>query len=112
MTPEQLAHDLAIVYLNNRYGPEVSGSFSVTDYGEHVSGEGSVDTERLAAVDDVRIERVATGERRFGIFAKTEPVERGFEVDPTFLAIIEDYFRARNRFYELLMKHYPPSPTA
>lgn len=110
MTPEQLAHDLAIVYLNNRYGSDVSGEFTVSTFDDDVTGSGSVETERLPGVNKVLIEHVPTGEKRFGLFNKTVPVERGYEVDSTFLEIIEDYFLARNRFYELLSTHFPPAP--
>ena len=41
ITKEQVAHDLAIVYLNNRYGITVGGSF---DYSCGI-GTGSVSTE-------------------------------------------------------------------
>lgn len=112
MTNDQLAHDLAMVYLNNRYGADVVGRFSVSTFEGDVSGSGSVETDRLPNVDKVLIERVPTGEKRFGIFDKTVAVESGYEVDATFNNIISDYFVARDRFTVLLAdRHAAVDPT-
>lgn len=91
---EQLAHDLAIVYLNNRHGADVAGEIS--------DSHGSVGTTRLPPVDVVHYERVATGEKRMRLFNRTTKVAAGLEVDSTFKVIIEDYFAAYARFYSLL----------
>lgn len=44
MTPtnEQIAHDLAIAYINNLYGVDVNGDFSVSGGGNSVYGSGNV----------------------------------------------------------------------
>ena len=98
-TKEQIAHDLAIVYIINRYGAEVTGDFSVDD-GE---GSGRVDTERLPGVDQIRRVRVGTGERRvFGLLEKKVLVEDGYEVDSVFRQMISDYTSAYHRFLALL----------
>ncbi|GLJ80854.1 MULTISPECIES: DUF2510 domain-containing protein [Microbacterium] len=118
MSREQIAHDLAIAYLNNRYGPEVTGEFSVTadqDWSgdsprvTDVTGSGEVRTENLPRVDKIRMDRVEvrTGERGFfGLGPEkvsTVEVDSGeFEVDPVFKNMIRDYFEAYFRFVELL----------
>jgi hypothetical protein len=112
VTRDQLAHDLAIVYLNNRYGADVSGRFTVRTLNGEVTGSGSVETKRAPEVNKVLIERVPTGEKRFGIFDKTVPIEAGYEVDATFTKIVEDYFLARDRFFDLLHTHFAPTPPA
>lgn len=108
---EQIAHDLAVVYLNNRYGVEVAGSFSVTswtnerDVVNDVSGGGSVETERLPDLHTPETVRVGTGERHlFGLGPekmRTVPTG-GFEVDETFRRMIHDYHEAYTRILGLL----------
>lgn len=105
MNNDQIAHDLAIAYVNNRYGAEVSGYFSVSTYDGDVSGEGSVDTLRLPDVDKVRMIKVGTGERHlFGLRERKELVEAGYEVDEVFKDMLADYRRAFARFLSMLEK--------
>ncbi|MCT2061756.1 hypothetical protein [Dietzia cinnamea] len=109
---EQVAHDLAIAYINNKYGVRVTGSFAVTsstDYGSdavrEVTGEGSVTTEYLPDLDELETVRVGTGERHlFGIGPdKTKLIPTGkFEVDAPFRSMVQDYYKAHSRFLELL----------
>lgn len=102
ITNEQIAHDLALVYLVNRYGPEVDGSLDVTDG----DGSGSVDTERLPDVGAHKTKRVATGEHGrflFWRYEKKMDVETDeYQVDPVFRMMIDDYREAHLRFLELL----------
>ena len=74
MTPskEQIAHDLAIAYINNRYGIDVSGDFSVNGTGESVYGSGSVSTERFPDVSAIKKIKVGTGKKGFLGFEKKE----------------------------------------
>jgi hypothetical protein len=103
ISTEQLAHDLAMAYVNNRHAPEVSGEFSVDTLGDNVSGSGSVETTRLTAADAIRTTRIGTGEKYFfGILEKKESVEAGYAVDAVFQAMIEDYRTSFSRFLELL----------
>ena len=103
ISKEQVAHDLAMAYGNNRYGPEVSGEFSVDSLGDDVSGSGAVETSRLPDADAIRTIKVGTGEKFFfGILEKKESVEAGYAVDAVFQAMIEDYCTAFSRFLELL----------
>lgn len=108
VTREQLAHDLAIVYLNNRFGADVAGELSVNTFDDEVTGSGSVETSRLPGVNKVLVEHIPTGEKRFfGLIDKTRPVEAGYEIDSTFLEIIDEYLLARDRFHSLLETRYP-----
>lgn len=101
---EQIAHGLALAYINNRYGAKVAGSFNVMTVGEDVTGSGSVETERLAALDSKQMVRVGTGQKHlFGLHEKKEWVESGaYEVDAIFVQMIEDYRGAYARFLDLL----------
>jgi len=49
---EQIAHDLAVGYITNRYGVDVSGDFSVYSLGDDITGSGSVKTEHLPDVNE------------------------------------------------------------
>lgn len=101
-TNEQIAHDLAIVYLVNRFGPEVDGDFKVSDG----DGKGSVDTHRLPRADVRTTERVGTGEHRQVLFLRWEKkmeVETDeYLVDPVFRKMIDEYRNAYSRFLQLL----------
>ena len=101
---EQVAHDLALAYVINRYGAEVTGEFDVSTHDGDVSGSGEVTTERLPDVDEIRMVRVKTGEKRlFGLVEKTKLVDSGeFAADAVFIEMIDDYHSAYARFLELL----------
>lgn len=100
---DQIAHDLAIAYINNRYGAEVTGSFSVSTIGNDVTGEGDVRTERLPAPGKIRHKLIKTGDKViFGLVAKRKFAADGFAVDPVFEQMIEDYRLAYARFVDLL----------
>ncbi len=104
MNDDQIAHDLAMVYVHNRHGAEVSGDFSVSTASDNeVTGSGTVATDRLPDVDELRMIEVGTGERQFfGLPEKKKLIEAGFKVDSIFEAMIEDYSSARSKFAELL----------
>lgn len=101
---DRIAHDLAIAYVNNRYGAEVKGRFFVSTFNGDTTGSGEVVTERLPDADAIRMVRVGTGEKRFlGLFERTRQAESGdYEVDDVFNKMIEDYCSAYSRFLELL----------
>jgi hypothetical protein len=101
---EQIAHDLALAYVINRHGAEVTGEFDVSTYERDVSGSGKVETERLPDVDQPRMVRVETGEKRLlGLVEKTKMVDSGeYAVDAVFNKMIDDYRRAHTRFLGLL----------
>jgi hypothetical protein len=103
ISKEQIAHDLAIAYVNNRHGAEVSGQFSVDTWDDKVSGSATVETSRLPDVDTIRMVEVGTGEKYFfGLRERTESVEAGYAVNRVFEEMIEDYRTAYSRFLELL----------
>ncbi len=103
---EQIAHDLAMVYLQNRYGAEVSGEFSVETWGDDVTGSGRVETNRLPTVNSTRMVRGKTGEKRFlGLINKYEDIDTGeYKVDDVFVEMIDDYNAAYERFLELITR--------
>lgn len=105
ISKEQIAHDLAIVYLTNRYGAEVVGSFDVSGDRESVSGYGSVETLRMPEVDEERIIKDKTGNKKgFGPFKYNEKVKvaDGYKVDRIFTEMIQDYKDAYTKIIELL----------
>ena len=109
---EQIAHDLAMVYLGNRHGAEVEGEFEVSTSGDDVTGSGEVWTERLPEVDSTRKKRVGTGERHLlGLREKKKWIDTGeYEVDEHFQEMIKDYYAAYSRFLELLARRARESP--
>lgn len=112
MPLDQIAHGLAMAYINNRYGANVKGKFTVTSSTnyerktvEDVRGEGSVETERLPDVFDPEMVSVGTGERHFfGIGPEKKRLEPTGEyaVDHVFRRMISDYNNAYERFLQLL----------
>jgi hypothetical protein len=99
----QIAHDLALAYVYNRHGAEVTGDFKVSTFNDEVSGEGDVHTERLVDVDEIQLKKVGTGETHlWGLREKKQWVEDGFKVDRTFERMLDDYFAAYERFTLLL----------
>ncbi|MDR0481713.1 MAG: hypothetical protein LBH13_00910 [Cellulomonadaceae bacterium] len=110
---EQIAHDLAMVYVVNRHGAAVTGSFEVSSDDDGVEGDGSVKTERLPDVGTINYRSEGTGkyETRTGGFLwnkyefeveLTVDVPDGRVVDTAFEAMIEDYIAAYARFLHLL----------
>lgn len=99
----QIAHDLALAYVHNRHGADVTGAFEVSTVNDEVSGRGEVSTERLDDVDEIRVKKVGTGETHlWGLREKKQWVEDGFKVDRTFELMLDDYFAAYERFTILL----------
>lgn len=101
---EQIAHDLAMVYVMNRHGAEVAGEFTVTTSDQDAIGSGEVTTHRLPDADEMLKMRVKTGEKAiFGLIEKTKLVESDqYSVDNPFLHMILDYYKAYERFLSLL----------
>jgi len=96
-TREQIAHDLAIVYMHNRYGAGVEGFFNFT--GEN--GNGSVSTQRLPGPEQVKYRSVPTGERGFMGLQRKQRVEDGRAVDEIFAAMLAEYRQAYRVFLEM-----------
>jgi len=95
---EQIAHDLALAYINNRYGVDVSGDFFLSDG----DGSGSVSTTHLPSVDSPKTVKVGTGQKGFLGIEKKQRVQAGYLVDDVFAKMINDYHVAYSRFLELL----------
>lgn len=91
---EQIAHDLTMVYLRNRYGIEMSGSFA--------SGDGSISSAHFPSVSDPRYIKVGTGEQGFFGREKQKLVRSGNKVDALFSIMVQDYLDAYAYFYRLL----------
>lgn len=92
---EKIAHDLAIAYVINRHGPEVSGDID--------AGSGQVTTERLPEVSAPSIRMGRTGGKGvFGLPAVGFVNTGGRKVDPDFRAMMDDYRAAYERFLDLL----------
>lgn len=93
ISKEQIAHDLTIVYLNNRYGINVSGDFSSSDG----DGHGSVDTKKFPAVVEMKYKKIGTGERGFLGIEKKVRVEDGFLADGIIDKLINEYYQTYER---------------
>lgn len=106
---EQIAHDLTLVYLNNKYGVDVTGHFSVSsssfdDSIDAVDGSGNVNTVHLPDIEAVKYIKVGTGEKGFFGNEKKKKVQSGYLVDDIFSQMIEDYYKAYKRFFEMVEK--------
>lgn len=106
MTPskEQIAHDLAIAYINNRYGVDVIGDFNVSGSVDNIYGSGNVSTEHFPDVNTIKQIKVATGKKGLLGFEKKKWVEDGFTMDEVFISMISDYKAAYIRILEILNK--------
>lgn len=90
---EQIAHDLTMVYLNNRYGISVEGHFSVSDG----DGFGNIDTQKFPHVSEIKYKKVGTGEKGFLGFEKKIKVEDGHEADDIIDELVREYYQTYNR---------------
>lgn len=95
---EQIAHDLTIVYLNNRYGISVEGDISVRDG----DGRGNITTQKFPDVAQIKYIKVGTGEKGFlGIEKKVE-VEDGYIADGIIDEMIKEYYQVYSRILNRL----------
>ncbi len=97
---EKIAHDLTIIYLNNRYGLNITGDFSVSDG----SGMGDIRTKKLPATEEKNYKKIGTGEKGLFGIEKKQKIEDGYKIDGLFLEILKEYRLAYARFLELLEK--------
>ena len=93
ITKEQLAHELTIVYLNNRYGINVFGDCSVSDG----DGSGDVYTERFPCVSEIKYRKVGTGQKGFLGFEKKIKIEDGYAADDIIDSLINEYYQTYER---------------
>lgn len=94
LTNEKIAHDLAIVYLSNRYGVQLDSNFRIRG-GDSL---GSIETCHFPSTDEPRYEEVDVGRKGLLGGSKKERVEVGRKVDPLFAEILKDYRAAYNYF--------------
>lgn len=98
ITNEQIAHDLTIIYLSNRYGIDITGNFQLSDG----SGYGEIGTGHLPDTKQLKYIQVGTGEKGFLGREKKVTVEDGYEVDDIFVDMLKNYREAYNHFLKLL----------
>lgn len=91
---KQIAHELAMVFITNRYGTKATGSFA--------GGNGTIESSSLPATTEETFIKEATGER--GLFGreKKENVKTGYAVDDIFAEMVAEYKRAYDKFLALL----------
>ena len=99
---EQIAHDLSIVYMRNRYGIDVTGEFFLSGRNGDFTGFGDVKTEHFPDMDEMKKVKVGTGEKGFLGREKKKWEESGYLTDEIFVSMINDYHKAYKRFFELL----------
>ena len=108
ISKEQIAHDLAIVYMKNRYGINVTGDFYISG----ASGSGTVKTERFPDASEPEYTKVKTGEKGlFGLERKkkfyleirlTPYLPRWFKTTMTLISIftgccVNEIWKRRNK---------------
>ena len=102
---EQIAHDLTIIYLKNRYCVDVTGNFYISSLVDgDISGSGSVTTEHLPRPDTPRYQSVKTGEKGFFGIEKKKQIQVGYMVDSLFNDMVVEYYQAFERFLRILEK--------
>lgn len=99
ISKEQIAHDLTLIYLKNRYGLDINGTI---DSNVNKEIHGTLQTEHFPAVSEPRYVKVKTGEKNFWGIERKETIQSGNKVDPLFADIVENYDNAYSLFYTLL----------
>lgn len=94
LSNEKIAHDLAIVYLSNRYGVHLDNNFRIRG-GDSL---GSIESSHFPSTDEPLYEKVDTGHKGFFGGSKKERVETGRKVDSLFAEILKDYRAAYEYF--------------
>ena len=90
ISKEQIAHDLTIVYLNNRYGINVEGYFSR-------DGDGDITTKKFPDIFEIKYKKISTGEKGFLGIEKKVKVEDGYKADGIIDKMIEEYHKVFSR---------------
>ena len=98
ISKEQIAHDLTIVYLNNRYGINVEGYISVNDG----DGHGDITTKTFPDISEVNYIKVGTGEKGFLGLEKKVKVEDGYKADSIIDDMIKEYYQVFSRILSRL----------
>lgn len=98
ISKEQIAHDLTIIYLENKYGIHVTGDIYIS--GD--SGNGTISTEHFPSVSEPDYIKVKTGEKGVFGLSKKQKVRAGNKIDPLFAEMVQNYYDAYTHFYRLL----------
>ena len=98
ISKEQIAHDLTMLYLKNRYGIDVRGDFSLVDG----NGSGSISTRTLPSTAKIKYKYLPTGEKGFLGIKKTVRVEDGYEADDVIDQLIMEYHQTYNNILSRL----------
>ena len=91
---EQIAHELTMIYLSNRYGVENTW--------EQEDGYVYPFSKHFHDTNEPHYKRVGTGEKGFLGFEKTNRVQDGYKTDKLFAEILRNYKTAYQRFLTLL----------
>lgn len=100
ISKEQIAHDLTMIYMKNRYGIDISGDFSITEG----NGSGTIGTEHFPSTSEPQYIKVGTGEKGFLGMERKKKIESGLKVDGLFEEMVDSYFKAYSHFVNLLSK--------
>lgn len=95
---EQIAHDLTMVYLNNRYGIEVDGQISISDG----DGFGDVGTKKFPHISEIKYKKMGTGEKGFLGLEKKVKIADGCVADDIIDRLIREYYQTYNRILSRL----------
>jgi len=94
ISKEQIAHDLTMVYLNNRYGVKVEGYLG--------DGSGYIDTKKFPHITEIKYKKVGTGEMGFLGLEKKVKVEDGYQSDDIIDELLCEYYQTYNRILKRL----------
>ena len=98
ISKEQIAHDLTMVYLNNRYGIHVKGYFSISDG----DGSGNISTDRFPHSTEIKYKKIGTGEKGFLGLEKKVKVEDGYQSDDIIDELVHEYYQIYSRILSKL----------
>lgn len=98
ITNETIAHDLAIIYLSNRYGTKITGDFRINDG----NSMGDIRSQHFPDADTPKYTVIGTGEKGFLGIEKKVKAENGYVVDDLFIEILKNYQVAYKHFLSLL----------
>lgn len=98
ISKEQIAHDLTMIYMKNKYGIDIAGDFSMS--GEY--GSGTVTTKHFPSASEPQYIKVGTGEKGLLGIERKKKIQSGNIVDNLFEEMVENYYEAYSHFYQIL----------
>ena len=66
VSKEQIAHELAMVYMNNKYGINVRGDFYLNDG----AGNGTIETDHFPDVSEISYSKVKLAKKDFWVLKR------------------------------------------